>query len=247
MTTIRAITSGLLGLIFAHAIPHFANAETAPVPVQDYQPPIRLACVGDSITAGVGAGKGWAYPAQLARMLGDKWDVQNFGVSGSTMLKNGDRPYFKQAAFQKALEFKPHIVVIMLGTNDTKPQNWSRKGEYFADYKEMVGKFQELESKPRIYISRPCPVPGNGNFGINEAGVLEAIPMIDKLASEQKLGLIDMHAALNDHPEFLPDRVHPNTQGATEMAKAAYHALTGMKFTGEVPPPAAAPAQKPAK
>jgi len=118
-------------------------------------------------------------------------------------------------------------VVIMLGTNDTKPQNWKFESEFAGDYQELVKSFQALESKPKIFICRPCPVPEPGNFGINEAGVKEEIKRIDKLAADLKLDVIDMHAALDKHPEMLPDRVHPNTAGAGEMAKAAYQAVTG--------------------
>ncbi len=197
--------------------------------------PSRVACVGDSITAGVGASKGNSYPDQLGRMLGDGYTVKNFGVSGSTLLNHGDRPYQKQGAFKKALEFQPNIVVIKLGTNDTKPQNWKFKDEFVADYKDMIGQFAKLPSKPRFFLCRPALVPGKGNFGINEAGVLEEIPMLDKIAADEKAMVIDIHAALKDHPEMLPDRVHPNTAGATVMAKTVFKALTGKEFTGEAP------------
>ena len=68
-----------------------------------------------------------------------------------------------------------------------------------------------------------------GNFGINEEGVQEQIPLIDKLAKEMGLGVIDMHTALVDKPDLIPDRVHPNAEGAGEMAEAAYGVLTGKK------------------
>lgn len=197
--------------------------------------PIRVACVGDSITAGVGASKGNAYPAQLGRMLGETYDVKNFGVSGSTLLNHGDRPYQKQRAFENAKAFNPDIVVIKLGTNDTKPQNWKFKGEFVADYKDLIAQFRALPSKPKILICRPAPVPGQGNFGINEAGVKEQLPMLDTLAKELKTGTIDIYGALKGHPEWLPDRVHPNTAGATAMARAVYQALTGKAFTSEAP------------
>ena len=64
------------------------------------------------------------------------------------------------------------------------------------------------------------PVPGTGNYGINEANVQKEIPRIDALAKELGCEVIDMHAALETHPEMLPDRVHPNNEGAAEMAKA---------------------------
>lgn len=205
-----------------------------PINAQAYREPIRVACVGDSITAGVGASKGNSYPQQLAKMLGTKWTVKNFGVSGSTLLNHGDLPYQKTKAFKEALAYNPDVVVIKLGTNDTKPQNWKFKGEFVADYENLIGQFTKLASKPRIYICHPAYVPKQGNFGINEAGVLEEIPMLDKLAADKNAGLIDIHGALKEHPEMLPDRVHPNTEGATVMAKTVYKALTGREFSGQL-------------
>ena len=85
---------------------------------------------------------------QFGRMLGAKWDVKNFGVSGTTLLKNGDNPYQRQNAFHRAKELNPDVVVIALGTNDTKPQNWKHFKEHFeADYKDMVLQFADLPAK----------------------------------------------------------------------------------------------------
>jgi lysophospholipase L1-like esterase len=229
MNVKNLILSSLL-MSLAHA-----TEPMTPVDPSAYKEPVRVACIGDSITQGVGAAKGKSYPAQLQNLLGKSWVVGNFGVSGRTLLKKGDFPYWKEKAYQNALAYKPDVVIIMLGTNDTKPQNWKNEADFVADYRELVKSFQTLESKPRVYVCRPCPVPEPGNYGINETGAKEEIKRIDALAAEMKLGLIDMHAALADNPKFLPDRVHPNTEGAAEMAKAAFAVLTGK------PAPAPAP------
>jgi lysophospholipase L1-like esterase len=189
--------------------------------------PIKVACVGDSITQGAGAKSGQSYPAQLQALLGDGYKVGNFGVSGRTLLKKGDFPYWKEKKYQDALAMEPAIVVIMLGTNDTKPQNWKFEAEFDADYRELVKSFQSLKSKPKVFVCRPVPVPGNGNYGINEENIQKEIPRVDALAKELGCVVIDMHAALEKFPELLPDRVHPNTAGAGEMAKAAAKAITG--------------------
>jgi len=189
--------------------------------------PIKIACVGDSITQGAGAKSGQSYPAQLQALLGDGYKVGNFGVSGRTLLKKGDFPYWKEKKYQDALAMEPAIVIIMLGTNDTKPQNWKFEAEFDADYRELVKSFQALKSKPKVFVCRPVPVPGNGNYGINEENIQKEIPRVDALAKELGCGVIDMHAALVKFPELLPDRVHPNTAGAGEMAKAAAKAITG--------------------
>ncbi len=204
----------------------FANPPK-PVDPAGYPAGVKVACIGDSITQGSGAEPGRSYPSQLQELLGEGWKVGNFGVGGRTLLKKGDYPYWREKAYQDALAFAPDVVIIMLGTNDTKPQNWKHESEFTADYKELVKSFQALDSKPRVYVCRPCPVPEPGNFGINEKNLRVWIERIDKLAAEMKLDVIDMYAALADKPEMLPDRVHPNTEGAGEMAKAAFKVLTG--------------------
>jgi len=214
----------LAGLL---SVPAFAADPMAPINVADYKEPIKVACVGDSITQGAGAGPGKSYPAQLQGLLGDKWKVGNFGVSGRTLLRKGDNPYWTETAYQNALASAPDVVIIMLGTNDTKPQNWKFESEFVADYTELVKSFRALASKPRVYVCRPCPVPEPGAYGINEKNLQEWITRVDKMAKDMNLGVIDMHKALESNPKLLPDCVHPNTEGAGVMAATAYTALTG--------------------
>jgi lysophospholipase L1-like esterase len=193
------------------------------------QAPIRVACVGDSITAGSGLPPQSSYPSQLQALLGNDWQIENFGVSGRTLLEKGDFPYRKDEAYQKALQSQPNVVIIMLGTNDTKPQNWKFASEFYANYQSLVQSFERLPSKPAIFLCRPCPIPGEGNFGINDRNLQEAIRDINRLIETKKLGLIDMHAALHQHPSLIPDRVHPNAEGAQLMAKTAATALASRK------------------
>jgi len=206
--------------------------DNSPIKTELFQKPIRLACVGDSITEGVGADKGKDYPSQLATMLGAKWEVRNFGVSGSTLLKKGNHPY---AGFlPQVLEYAPDVVVIMLGTNDTKPENWVHKAEFASDYRWLIEQLQKLPAPPRIFICYPGLVAGDRPDGINEAGVQELIPIIDKLAEEMRVGVIDMHSALMADPtQYLPDTVHPSTAGARRLAETVHQALTGK--TGTIP------------
>lgn len=218
----KHLLQSLLVLSFAASI----HAAEPLIPKADGTP-LRIACVGDSITYGFGAGKGMAYPTQLQALLGEGFVVGNFGVSARTLLRKGDHPYWNEEAYTKALDFKPDAVIIMLGTNDTKPQNWEHKAEFKGDYRDLVKSFLDLPSKPRVFICRPVPVPGKGNFGINETALQKQMPVYAKLAEELKVDVIDMYAALDGKPELLPDRVHPNAKGAGEMAKAAAKALTG--------------------
>ena len=189
--------------------------------------PTRIACVGDSITFGAAIKDRQAncYPAQLGRMLGEDADVRNFGVNGATLLKKGDKPYWRQGAYRNALKFKPNLVVIKLGTNDSKPQNWKHKAGYVTDYVALIKSFQELESKPTVWVCYPVPAYP-GRWGITDKVMKEEVmPLIDKVAKEAGVRIIDLYAALSNRKEMFPDRVHPNAAGAKVMVKTISEAL----------------------
>lgn len=139
---------------------------------------VRVACVGDSITQGHGVDSGRSYPSQLQEMLGSTWLVKNFGLGGRTLLRKGDLPYWRESAFGEACDFQPDVVVIMLGTNDLKPNNWIHRAEFVSDYQDLVETFQELKSHPRIFLCTPPPIPDPGNYGITEAELQEQLPFI---------------------------------------------------------------------
>jgi lysophospholipase L1-like esterase len=87
---------------------------------------IRIACVGDSITAGVhSTGGNHTYPFQLQMLLDSqygwgRYTVTNLGACGSTMLRFGDSPYWERPQFQALVSGEWDVVTIMLGTNDAK-------------------------------------------------------------------------------------------------------------------------------
>ena len=124
----------------------------------------RIACVGDSITYGY-LMEQFSYPKQLQEKLGSsQYQVLNFGVGGSTAQKNGDLPYINQQAYKDAQASNPDIVLLMLGTNDSKPQNWNQDN-YSKDYADLALSFVNLASKPKVYVMIPPPVYYD-NFGI---------------------------------------------------------------------------------
>lgn len=192
---------------------------------------VRVACIGNSITFGAGIKNRSrdSYPSVLARMLGDSYWVKNFGVSARTMLNKGDHPYMNEPAYKNALAFNPNIVVIKLGTNDSKSFNWKYKADFMKDAQTMIDAFKGLPSQPKIYLCYPSKAYLTGD-GINDDIISkEIIPMIKKLAKKNNLFVIDLHTAMDGMPELFPDRIHPNEKGAQVMAKAVYQSISALK------------------
>ena len=200
---------------------------------------IRVACVGDSITFGAGVeNRGQNnYPKVLGRLLGAGYETRNFGVNGATLLKKGDKPYWKTGAFKAATGFKPHIVIVKLGTNDSKPQNWKHKGQYAADLAALADHFASLPTQPKIWLCKPAPVYRD-RWGINEKAVKgEVIPLLEGVAKKKKLPIIDLYKALSGIKQHFPDGIHPNAKGAEILARAVYQAIKGKAKRTNVPLP----------
>jgi lysophospholipase L1-like esterase len=182
---------------------------------------IKVACVGNSITEGYGLGDS-TYPKYLQRMMGDRYEVRNYGLGGRTLLKKGDHPYWNEPAFKEVQQWQPDLVVIMLGTNDSKPWNWKYKEEFEPDYDAFVQTFKQLPSHPQLYVCYPVPV-FKDNYGIRDSVVrFEEPPFIRYVADKEQVHLIDLYKAMQSYGKYFPDGVHPDKIGAGYMAKAVY-------------------------
>lgn len=183
---------------------------------------VRVACIGNSITDGMGVdmSSSKAYPGVLQKLLGDTYDVQNFGVSARTLLNKGDHPYMQERAWREALAFKPNIVIIKLGTNDSKTENWKYGNEYEKDLQQMIDSLRALPSKPEVFLCTPIPAGKRWNIQ-DDVIVNEIIPILRKMAKRHKLGFIDLHSLFHnqDGKQMQPDSIHPTAEGSAQMAK----------------------------
>lgn len=186
------------------------------------QEKIRVACIGNSITQGSGVEEGKTYPDVLQQLLGNAYEVKNFGVSGRTLLKKGDFPYWNEQKYQDALQWQPDVIIIKLGTNDSKPQNWKWGSEFREDYIELVNSFKQAATKPRIYLCYPIPV-FESRWGITERIVKkEIIPDVKKVARKTKSKIIDLYKPFVDKSHLTYDGIHPNAAGAAFLAGEVY-------------------------
>ncbi|MCJ8165880.1 GDSL-type esterase/lipase family protein [Pontibacter sp. E15-1] len=209
----RMVSIGLVALLmsFFHVLPALAQAK------------IKVACVGNSITEGASLTE--TYPQKLQKLLGEEYEVRNYGIGGRTLLKKGDFPYWKEAKYADVLAWNPDIVLIKLGTNDSKPQNWQYKDEFVRDYKKFVKSFKKLPADPQVYVCYPVPV-FEDKWGINEAVVKnEVLPAVKKIARKTRVKTIDLYTPFLGKGTLTKDGIHPNDEGAALIAREVYKAL----------------------
>lgn len=194
--------------------------------------PIKVACVGNSITYGYGLSdrEREAYPVRLQSMLGTGYEVRNFGKSGATLLRHGHRPYIEQTEYADAKAYAADIVVMHLGINDTDPRNWPNyRDEFVSDYRALIDTFRMVNPKCRVLIARMTPLTSlhrrfqSGTRDWHD----EENEVIEQVALGAGVQLYDLFTPLYCRPELFADAVHPNAEGAEIIAHVVYGAITG--------------------
>ncbi len=196
---------------------------------------IKVACVGNSITYGYGQADSvrgtTSYPSRLQAMLGDDYEVGNFGHSGATLLRKGHRPYNKLPEYKNAIEMDADIVVIHLGVNDTDPRDWPEYGDEFVhDYSMLIDSLRAGRADRRIMIARLTPLKATHprfRTGTRDWRLLEQ-KAIEDIARVNNVELIDFNVPLRDRQDLLYDGIHPNAEGYDILAKTVYGAITGL-------------------
>lgn len=198
---------------------------------------LKVACIGNSITAGVGTTDPArnSYPAVLQQLLGEHYEVKNFGLSSSTVLRKGTdagKPfaYLGSEMCRQAMAYQPDIVVLKLGGNDSKPDNWQYKEDFAKNYQELIDAFKFLPSLPEIYICLPAKARVENPekiWGINECVIRdEIIPLVKSVAYQNRMVTIDLHDAYEgEESDCYHDYIHPTDRGAALLAHKIYKSI----------------------
>lgn len=209
----------------------------------------RISCCGDSITFGLMAtSEEKSYPSVLQKLLGDEFEVSNFGRSGATVIDDFDvvpdrySPYDKTEEYKKSLASSPDIVILMLGMNDGNPthcfneQNGGPISDYYINFYEeilvkLIKTYQNLSTKPKVYLGRTTHMKRtveNGHeefyvkyFNENLAKILD---VQEKIAKEMNVPFVDTRAGMEDEG-FYRDGCHMTDEGYQKLAKIFYDAL----------------------
>lgn len=187
--------------------------------------PLKVACTGSSAMEGLGSTDGHHVPDELGRALGPGFVVQNFGVEGATAISAISSSYAATPQMKAALAMNPDIVLFWFGGNDSFQATWDAyKGEFQADYTNLVRAFQALPSHPMTFLVRLWVFV---NTPVQQTVIAQDIlPIIDQMAMTTGSALIDYQKAFENHPEYFPDGMHPNDTGTLAIGKFFADSIT---------------------
>lgn len=196
----------------------------------------RIVCIGDSITFGAGVVLTRHFDSWvriLGKKLKGKYEVLNYGISGATLLREGDQPY--DPGFWKAAKaLQAQIYLLMLGTNDSKPQNWNAE-KYEQQLSERIQELKNETFPKHIILMAPPPafkkVPSDHYAVYNIDGEVlsrKIRGIVKKCAMGNGVDSIDLYEAMAGHPEYMKDGVHPNKLGNEVIAETVLKALINL-------------------
>ena len=200
---------------------------------------IKIACVGDSITFrhGFEDAPENNYPTVLQELLGEGYEVKNFGESGTCVQVETDCAYMEQTVYQESLLYDADILILMLGTNDSKAWNWKGEAAYKEAYIHLLEQYTQKETSPKVYIGISPKAyyindktSGSAEFGIEPENVDKIIKIQKEIADYYGYEVIDIYEATSEHPEWLEtDGIHPTLEGAKGIAEVIKEAIKNEK------------------
>lgn len=213
------------------------NGET-----QSYEEPIRIACIGDSITQGTSSGdfEISSYPAQLyeqAVAAGKDVIISNYGCGATKVMNYSGLWYNYGLAYVLSMEeTDADYFVIGLGTNDAGSVRTSQgqMDQFYEMYTDFVLGYEALPDTKTVYGTSAIFRNGT-DLGAMVVRDLQAQVLKEQKAAGKKVQYIDLYALTLDkaltgtdktNNEFLhTDLLHPHATGYTHYADKIFHAL----------------------
>ena len=176
----------------------------------------RVACVGDSLTAGFGARSYVAYLSEQPGVV-----AENFGVCGTTVC-DGAAAYTHTPAYEDSLDMAADSVVLMLGTNDSV--QWNGKMAFYEALSDLVDTY--TEETDQVLICTPLAPTEDNDFNIDRATFEDICVVIQAVAEEKQLPLLDFYdrtCTMNQYT--IGDGIHPSEETSAWMAEQVYQQL----------------------
>ena len=235
LITMLVLATLILGLYIFLYNNGLSGKMLVPDPPREGQ--IKVACVGDSITYGHGISD-WTknnYPVLLQNKLGDGYHVQSFGVSGRAVQDNSDQPYTALRFYTQSKEYGADIVVFMMGSNDSKPENWFGEEAFktaLCGLLDSYGDTQIILCTPPACFFMEKHTGTTTSHDLQPAVAEEIAGIVREVAAERGYPLVDIYELTAANPQwFEKDGVHPNNDGAAAIADAIYSAIIELSAT----------------
>ncbi len=197
---------------------------------------IKIACVGDNITAGTGtqAPESESYPAKLGEMLGNAYEVKNFSEGGKTMLSSLGSAFTLTQAYKQSLEYQPDAVLIMLGTNDLDVilTDENAQNALYNDTVSLIQSYTALESKPVVYLLTPTQRTDDSALDTALSDIL--VPIYKQVAEKTQVGYVDIYSISQDMKNHFPDSIHPDAVASAYIATWLYSAVVSNNAVHEL-------------
>lgn len=176
--------------------------------------PLRVSIVGDSFSAGVGAGANLGFAQVLAAR--GCWVPNLVAVSGSGYAASSD-PFVSLPRVAKAASTIPDVIIIQGSGNDRGD------GRLFAAATGLYLTFRAIAPQARIVVVGPTGAPNAKHDNINgvrrtlrDAAALTGVTFLDPQAE----------GWLNAATDYAPDGIHPNNRGHARMANRMFDDLS---------------------
>lgn len=222
-TLLAAVAS--LALLAATAAVVYRRIMYPPLP-RPRDDRIRIAAVGDSNTYGAGllfqGRRHRSYPARLQQILGDRYQVLNYGVNRRTLQREGDWPYDGSPFAAASVAADADIVLIMLGSNDARGDNWNA-ARFETELAAFVERYRARGAD--VHLLTP-PVAFENRRGVSWRIIQDEVaPIVRRVARNIGVGLIDVFDVTARAVTSHPDGIHLDARASALVARAVADAL----------------------
>ena len=111
-----------------------------------------------------------------------------------------------------------------------KPENWKGAEKFREEYIRLLETYTQIDYPPKVLLCTPPTAyfpegvtEGLSNYDVQPLIIEEIAEIVEDIASEKGYTLININDLTENRRElFGKDNVHPNNDGAKEIASAVY-------------------------
>ncbi len=204
--------------------------------------PLRIMCIGASITLGQGVNGGYRLPleklfegAGIPVQFVGRVDSNSNGMTSPfhegypghriDQIETGATNTFKITSLPIAAgvrELRPDVILLLCGTNDVRQGFQLEEAASRLDH--LVGTLQGAAPDAQIFVSN-IPADLHHDDAVRGYDAAVARMVANRSDAGQKVHFVDTYSALNPGLDLSADRTHPNRGGYFKIARNWFRAL----------------------